>query len=206
MAALAILGGLAEAAAWLVVALRRANLWVVMTPLLLAMGIAAVATGEPSVAGRVSAPLAAGAGLAAGVVLYLATRAFVWVVRGWRAFGSDSGELYGRRGSLSLSQAAVLAAVLASGEELFWRGLVQPQTVATVDARALGAVLAYVAFVVANVPSANLAVVASAMVGGAVWTWLAWWSGGVLASALSHVAWTALMVVRPPVPVWGPAA
>jgi membrane protease YdiL (CAAX protease family) len=201
MAVLAVVGGLAEAAGWLMVTLRRTSLWVVLTPLLAAMGIAALATGEPQLAGRVSAPIAAAAGLGSAVVLYLATRAFVRVVGGWRAFRAQSADLYRHRGSLSVPQAAVLSAVLAAGEELFWRGLVQPRSSAGLDSRALGAVLAYGAFVLANLPSLNLAVVAGAVVGGAVWTSLAWWSGGVLASAISHVAWTALMVVRPPVPV-----
>ena len=201
MGILGVLGGVAEAAAWLIVSVRKLSVWVVMTPVLVALGVAALATGEPRAATRVSSPIAAAAGLAAAVALYLATRAFLWVVRGWRAFRAQSVELYRRRGSLSVREAALLGTVLALGEELFWRGFVQPRTIAAVDARALGTGLAYGAFVVANLPSANLAIVAGAIVGGAVWTSLAWWSGGVLASAISHVVWTALMVIRPAVPL-----
>jgi membrane protease YdiL (CAAX protease family) len=197
---LAVVGGVAEAAAWLIVSLRKLSVWVVMTPVLVALGVAALATGEVRAAARVSSTVAGAAGLASGVLLYLATRAFLWVVRGWRAFRAQSVELYRRRGSLSVREAALLATALALGEELFWRGFVQPRTIAAVDARALGTALAYGAFVVANLPSVNLAIVAGAIVGGALWTSLAWWSGGVLASAVSHVAWTALMVIRPPVP------
>jgi hypothetical protein len=36
------------------------------------------------------------------------------------------------------------------------------------------------------------------VVGGVAWAALAAWTGGVLASVASHLAWTALMLVRPP--------
>jgi membrane protease YdiL (CAAX protease family) len=52
--------------------------------------------------------------------------------------------------------------------------------------------------VVANVPSRSLPIVAGALVGGAVWGALAWWSGGVLAPLASHILWTGLMLARPP--------
>jgi NAD(P)-dependent dehydrogenase (short-subunit alcohol dehydrogenase family) len=39
-----------------------------------------------------------------------------------------------------------------------------------------------------------------AVVGGAAWTALAVWTGGVVASIGCHAAWTALMILLPPVP------
>ena len=39
---------------------------------------------------------------------------------------------------------------------------------------------------------------AGAIVGGALWGGLAWWSGGVLASLGSHILWTGLMLLLPP--------
>jgi membrane protease YdiL (CAAX protease family) len=197
---LAVLGGLAEAGAWVVVVVGRRNLWAVLTPALVAMGIAALATGEPSIAPRASAGAAALAGVGAGVALYLATRAFVAVVTGWRAFRAQAARLYLRREPLSLPAVVLLAAVLSSGEELFWRGLVQPRLSAGFDSRTAGAALSYGAFVLANLPSANLAIVAGAVVGGVVWALLGWWTGGVLASLLCHVTWTSLMVALPVVP------
>jgi membrane protease YdiL (CAAX protease family) len=91
------------------------------------------------------------------------------------------------------------------GEELFWRGLVQPELAEAVDAPALGALIAWAAYVAANLPSRNLAIVAGAVVGGAVWSGLGWWSGGPLAPLVSHLAWTALMISFPvvrPSEVW----
>jgi uncharacterized protein len=199
MGTFAIVGALAEAIAWLFVAVRKANLWAVMTPLLVGMGIVAIATGEPKLTGSVSTPAAAAAGLITGIGLFLATRIFVWFVRWWRTFRAHAAAIYRRGRSLSVPATVALTMLLATGEELFWRGLVQPRVSATLDSRAVGAVVASGAFVVANLPSANLAIVAGALVGGAVWGALAWWTGGVLASTLSHVAWTALMIARPPV-------
>jgi membrane protease YdiL (CAAX protease family) len=132
--------------------------------------------------------------------LFAATRAFVAIVRGrWRGFGRDASSLYGARGALPLWTAILLGAVLlVTGEELFWRGFVQAR-LAEADGRTLGALASLGAFVGVNVASANLAVIAAAVVGGAVWTALAYWTGGALASLLSHSVWTALMLAFPAV-------
>ncbi len=65
-------------------------------------------------------------------------------------------------------------------------------------AGAAAAMAAWVGYVVANMPSRSLPIVAGAVVGGALWTGLAWWSGGVLASLASHILWTGLMLACPP--------
>jgi membrane protease YdiL (CAAX protease family) len=44
----------------------------------------------------------------------------------------------------------------------------------------------------------SLALFAGTVVGGALWTGLAVWSGGVAAPIASHLAWTGLMFVWPP--------
>jgi membrane protease YdiL (CAAX protease family) len=141
-------------------------------------------------------------GAASGFALYVATRAFVAVVRPWEAFGRHAAATYGRRGGLPLAWALVLSAALsAPGEEILWRGLAQPELASALDGRAgLAAAIAWVAFVAVNLPSANLAIVAGAAVGGALWSGLGWWSGGALAPLASHASWTALMLALPVVP------
>jgi membrane protease YdiL (CAAX protease family) len=79
---------------------------------------------------------------------------------------------------------------------VFWRGFVQPELERTLDA-GVAALLGWAAFVAANAPSRNLAVLASAVVGGALWSGLGWWSGGALAPLVCHAAWTALMLSFP---------
>jgi membrane protease YdiL (CAAX protease family) len=192
-------GLLVEGLAWWVVARRGASVWATMTPVLVGLGIVALLAGEPTLADDPGP--AALVGLAAGVVLYVATVAFVTIVaRRWTAFRRQSVRIYGRQAPLPLGTALLLSLVLmVPGEELFWRGLFLPELRSALDGSVLGGVLAWVAFVAANVPSLNLAIVAGAAVGGAVWVMLAAWSGGVLAGLLCHACWTGLMLVLPPV-------
>lgn len=198
-----VVGLAAEATAWWLIAFRRLDVWRTMTPVLAGMGFLALVAGPPAMSPEVPPAVGVGAGALAGILLYLATRAFVAIVGGWRAFQRQSSSMYLRRGSLPL--AAVLAlsvALMVPGEELFWRGLFQVEVADALDGRAaIAAVVSWAAFVLANLPSGNLAIVAGAAVGGAAWTALGWWSGGALAPLACHAAWTALMLALPVVPV-----
>jgi membrane protease YdiL (CAAX protease family) len=199
MDAAVVVGGiLLEATAWWVVAFRRGDVWRVTVPALTVLGIVALLT-RPPWSPEVEPFVAALVGLATGVLLYLATRVFVVVIRPWRTFRRHAISMYERQGDRSLGSALLLSIALsAPGEELFWRGLVQPGFASALGGRAgLAAVLGWAAFVAANLPSANLAIVAGAVVGGATWTGLGWWCGGALAPMLSHAVWTSLMLSFP---------
>ena len=87
---------------------------------------------------------------------------------------------------------------MVPAEELFWRSLFQGHLAAVLSGGAAAAALAWLGYVVANVPSGSLPIVAGAVVGGALWSGLAWWSGGVLAPLGSHILWTGLMLALPP--------
>jgi CAAX protease family protein len=201
-AAVMVAGFVAEVVAWSLVA-RGRNVWPTMTLVLATMGIVALVVGpiawSPDVAPGVSIPV----GLALGVLLYVATRLAIVVLSRWGTFRRHSLEMYRKQGGLSLGIALLLSVALSvPGEELFWRGLFQGQLRSALDGRAtLAAVITWVAFVLANLPSANLAIAAGALVGGAVWVALAWWTGGVLASLACHVVWTAFMIAFPVVRV-----
>jgi membrane protease YdiL (CAAX protease family) len=170
-------------------------------PALVAAGAAALLLG-PAWSPDVDPALALGVGAASGAGLYLATRAFVIVIGPWAPFGRHSVAMYRRQGHRSLGWALLLSVALSvPGEEIFWRGLAQPEIASALDGRAgVAAAIAWAAFVAANLPSANLAIVAGATVGGALWTWLGWWSGGALAPLASHALWTALMLAFPALP------
>ena len=203
-----IAGSVAEAIAWWLVAFRRASVWVVLTPLLVLLGAAAIVVGPPAWSPDVAAEVALAAGLVAGVALFGATRVFLGLVRDWDRFERDAVRIYLRRGPLSLGGALLLSLLLSvPGEELFWRGLVRSELVEAFDGSTGIATLAgYALFVLANLPSANLAVIASAVVGGAIWTVLAVWTGGVLAALACHAVWTGLMLGFPAVRVAEEAA
>jgi hypothetical protein len=168
----------------------------VFTPVLLVLGLGTIAIlgSDLSLGPASSIP----AGLASGIVLYAATLAFVRVVARWEPFRRHVADLYAEAETEPLGRQLGLALLVSvPGEELFWRGLVQPMLAVSIGA--FGAAAATVAIsVAANAPSRRLPIVAAALVGGAVWSGLAWWSGGVLAPIASHMAWTGLMLVRPP--------
>jgi membrane protease YdiL (CAAX protease family) len=196
--ALIVVGGFAVLVAWLLVRAGWVSIWPAMSVTLGLLGAASVATGRVPLSDRVTAGAAMAAGLSAGLGLYLATAAFVLVVRRWAVFDRHVREIYDQRKGLSLGVALMLAAgVTGPAEELFWRGLFQSRL-----AEAIGwvgaSVVTWACYVVVNLASGNLPIIAGGVVAGAVWGGLALWTHGVLASLLCHVVWTALMLAVPP--------
>lgn len=196
------LGLVAEGGTWWLVARRRVDVWRSMPPVLGALGVAVLILEPPPLSGAVSVLRSAAVGFLVGLGLYLATRAFVLVaVRIWPAFERHATGIYEHRGSLRAEVALVVAVLVSvAGEELFWRGYVQ-RKIGSAVRFPFGRILSWAVYVAANLPSRNLAILAGAAVGGAVWVGLAGWSHGVLASLVCHATWTALMVALPAVPV-----
>ncbi|MEW6058795.1 MAG: CPBP family glutamic-type intramembrane protease [Actinomycetota bacterium] len=193
--AVMVLGLVAEGTAWWVVATRGVSIWAAIIPVAGSMGIAALALGPPSLSQEVALGPAGAAGAAAGAGLYLATLGFVRAIRGWPTFREHAIRTYLLQGALPSAFALLLSMVSVFGEELFWRGLFRAHAVS--GAPVASALVAWGAFVTANLPSMNLAIVSGAVVGGAAWTALALWSNGVLASLVCHGVWTALMLIAP---------
>ena len=203
---LVVVGILCQALAWRLVARGVLGIWTAMSAALGFAGLASLLTGTVELSPDVDVAVAVPAGLAAGAALYLATRVFVLVVRKvWPAFVVHAMRIYGQRGNMSLAMALLLAlGGNVIGEELFWRGLVQERAMAD-EGVLVGALLAWAAYVLVNVCSGSLAIVAGAVVGGGAWTVLAAWTGGVLAAMLCHAVWTGCMIAFPPLPTARPA-
>jgi uncharacterized protein len=196
--AVMVAGTLAEFTGWWLVATGRADVWKLMPVVLGTMGIAVVLVRPPVAATATEATTALLVGLGAGLTLYVGTRVFVWLAARWAPFRRDVLEKYGQAGQVTLRRSLVLGlAIMVPTEELFWRGLFQGRLADAVSPAA-AALLAWLAYLAANAASRSLPVVAGAIVGGAVWAGLAWWSGGVLASLASHILWTGLMLALPP--------
>jgi membrane protease YdiL (CAAX protease family) len=159
---------------------------------------------DPAAAGAdpaVSAATQVTLGVVAGVVLFLGTRVFVAVAVRVAVFAQDVGGAYGRAAAVPRSTAIALSVFVTSvGEELFWRGLVYRVSADLVSSIVIAAIVCWMLYVVANLPSRLLPIIAAAVVGGALWTALAWWTGGVLAPIASHMLWTGLMLGFPPGP------
>lgn len=198
--ALAVGGPILVAVAWTIVRMGRASVWTAMALCLGALGLLSLLTGEVRAGERPSLPVLVVLGLGAGVALYLATAVFLSLVRGWTMLARHASTLYARRGGLSAVTVIVLAAgISAGGEELLWRGVVQNVAAGAVG-NVAGALLAWAAYVGANAFSGSVPIILGGLVGGAVWTALAVWTGGVAASLACHAAWTAMMVALPPLP------
>ena len=193
-----ILGAVGVVLAWQGVVRRGVSIWLAMSGSGGLAGALALATGQVPLSPKVGRPLAALGGLGAGVALYLATAAFVALVSRWPVFDRHVAEIYAQRRGLPLATALLLASgINAPGEELFWRGLFESRL-----ARSFGwpaaALLTWGAYVVVNLASQNLPIVAGAIVAGAVWSGLALWTHGVVASLVCHSVWTGLMLAVPP--------
>lgn len=116
-------------------------------------------------------------------------------------------EVYGRV-ELSLGWALLLGGVVTAPlEEIYWRGAVHPLLVDVARRRAprlarlpgltpaMGA-LVYAAF---HLVTGHAALVAAALLGGWVWSWLAERTGCVGVPMLAHAIWACGMLVLPPV-------
>ncbi len=193
-----VAGTLAEMAGWWLVSTGRRDVWRLMPWVLGALGGAAAVARRPVLVHGVSVGTALAVGLGSGLALYAATRLFVWVAAWWPRFRADVVKKYAEAATVSLRVSLALSLlVMVPAEEVFWRGLVQGRFSASVSLAA-AAGLAWLVYVVANLTSRSLPIVAGAVVGGALWTGLAWWSGGVLASLASHILWTGAMLALPP--------
>ncbi|GIU98534.1 MAG: hypothetical protein KatS3mg014_0150 [Actinomycetota bacterium] len=200
VAALLVLGTVAVAAAWGRAVRRGASVWRTLAPLLVALGALALATGRVRGAAGVEEGWAIGVGLVGGLGSYAATRVILGLVGPrWPALAAHARAAYARGAALPRWVAVVVsAALVAPGEELFFRGLLLPELERALGRGVGAATLAWVVAVVANAPSGNVAIVAAAAVGGALWVALAVWSGGVLTPIVCHALWTGLMLAAPP--------
>jgi CAAX protease family protein len=199
MRALAIVvGEIVLMVAWWQVAARRRDLWHVIPIVLAVLGVTAILL-APAAEPKVSDARALVFGAASGIVLFIATRIFVALAIHWKPFARHVIDAYREAAEEPFVRSLVLSLLVSvPGEEFFFRGLTQRTLAETALGAGGAAVVALLLYVLGNVPSRSLPIIAGAFVGGAVWGALAWWSGGIIAPLASHVAWTGLMLILPP--------
>lgn len=189
-----------QAVAWRLASLGRVPFWPTVTVTWAALGATALAIGDPSCCGERGVIAELAVGTASGLLLYAATRIVVIFASRWGVVAAAVDDVYARSGEASPAFVWVITlAVVVPGEELFWRGVATPWLV-DATATAIGAVLAWLAAVAVAATWSSLPFLAAAVVGGALWTALAIWSGGVAAPIASHLVWTACMLAWPPPP------
>jgi membrane protease YdiL (CAAX protease family) len=193
VAAVIAAGVLAQAAMGWFIAARRVRFWPGTSVIFAILGVAAVLV-RPAGSFEL---VWIGVGAGSGVVLYGATRIAVGLLARMSPFASSVTEVYGRSEEIPRTAVWVLTLAIAiPGEELFWRGLVLRELQHD-TAVVLGAILAWLGYVVVNAASRNLAVLAAAVVCGALWTVLGSMDD-IGAPLASHLVWTSLMLAWPP--------
>lgn len=194
-------GVAAQVIAWRLVVVGRAPFWRTVAAAWAILGAAALLLGDPACCADHEVTTAMVVGAASGVLLYGATRTVVTVSSRWPALAGAVDAAYGRSAEVAPAAAWILTlGVAVPGEEVFWRGVVTPWLVDATPPVA-GAILAWAASAGVAAAWASIPFLAAAVVGGALWTALAIWSGGVLAPLASHLVWTACMIAwRPPAP------
>jgi membrane protease YdiL (CAAX protease family) len=202
--ALVAAGAALAAVTWLLIRTDKISIWTGSASSNAVLAALALLTERVRGPGRLDIWPAVLVGLGAGAALYAATAAFMAVAGRWPPLHRATTEIYGRRVGMSAPNVIALAAgVVAPAEEIFWRGLVQGVLAAATSPLG-GAALGWTAYVAVNAISGSIPILLGAVVGGAVWSGLAWWTGGVVASLVCHSLWTTLMILRPPIPRTGP--
>jgi membrane protease YdiL (CAAX protease family) len=124
------------------------------------------------------------------------------------ALTETASAVYTRAGGIPVWAAVVLGAVITAPlEEIFWRGGVQPlvtsmsrdrwpRMTALPGATIVITTIVYAAF---HLATAQIALVAAALLGGLVWGWLMERTRSLGATMLAHGLWTGLMLLFPPV-------
>jgi len=193
-----VAGIVVQIVVWRVVAHDRLPFWPTTGIMFTFLGIASLLTGDPSCCRETDVAVAAGVGIASGAALYGATRLVVGLATRYPRLDRAVTDVYRRTQETSfLIALALTLAIAVPGEELFWRSLVLPE-VQEATSPATGALLTWAAAIGVNAAWASTPLLAGAVVGGALWTWLATWSGGVVAPLASHLIWTGLMLSWPP--------
>lgn len=196
--AVLVVGVLVQVVVWRLVVRGRLPFWPATATTFAVIGIASLLAGDPSCCRETEVALASGVGVVSGLVFYGATRVVVDLATRHPAFERAVADVYRRSEETPFAIALVLTLLIAvPGEELFWRGLVFPE-LREATGSVTGALLTWAAAVGVNAAWASAPLLAGAVVGGALWTLLATWSGGVMAPVASHLVWTGLMLVWPP--------
>ncbi len=132
-------------------------------------------------------------GVVVGSAMFGVFAAGSWVLHNVRLFDSAVDELLRTADSSSVGWVLTLACVNAVAEEFFFRG-----TLIDAARGRFPMAVAVVPYVLATVPSGNIALVIAAAVMGTVFALLRIRTGALTASIATHVTWSTLMILAFP--------
>ncbi|HYG68225.1 MAG TPA: CPBP family intramembrane glutamic endopeptidase [Anaeromyxobacteraceae bacterium] len=188
-----VLASAAGAAGWLaLVAAAPPRFFAVAVPFCLAWAVLSAAA-APADAPRF-APLDVAIGIGSGVVLFAASRAFLFVACGpWsRALCGPLGAMYGRFETRDALAALALGFVLAPAEELFWRGVVQARLASRFGA-VRGVAVATLAAAAASLATGEALLALAMLPTYGLWGALFAWRRDLTAPVASHATWSVLV-------------
>jgi membrane protease YdiL (CAAX protease family) len=153
------------------------------------------AAAPPGLAERlrpIPADLALGA--LSGLLLFLATRAFLWLFCGplSSSLCAPAADLFSRFRPEGLARAALLGLVAAPAEELFWRGVVQARLARRLGEER-GLVVATLAAAGVALASGEPLLALATLPTFALWGALAAWRRSLVPALVSHATWTLLV-------------
>jgi len=135
----------------------------------------------------------AGIGVLAGTAMFGIFIAGSWLLHRIHLFDDAVDELLRTADSSAVGWVLTLAGVNAVAEELFFRG-----TLIDAAGGRFAMAVGVVPYVVATVPSGNVALVIAAAVMGTVFAGLRGRTGALTASITTHLTWSALMILAFP--------
>ena len=116
-----------------------------------------------------------------------------WMLHRIHLFDNSVDEVLRTADSSNIGWVMALACVNGVAEELFFRG-----TLIDAARGRFAMTVGVVPYVLATVPSGNIALVSAAAVMGTVFAWLRVRTGALTASITTHLSWSALMILAFP--------
>jgi len=135
----------------------------------------------------------AGVGVLVGGAMFGIFIAGSWLVRRIHLFDNSVDELLRTADSSTIGLVLTLACVNAVAEELFFRG-----TLIDAARGRFAMTVGVVPYVLATVPSGNIALIIAAAVMGTVFAGLRLRTGALTASITTHLMWSCLMILAFP--------
>jgi hypothetical protein len=135
----------------------------------------------------VEAALGVGSGAALYVIFWIGQKMLVLVAR---PLAVEVQDLYAVRGATRPATMVAVLTVAASGEELFFRGLLEAR---------IGFVLALAVYGAVHIWERKIILILAALAGGAWWGALFSLTGGLVAPIVSHLVWCLMIIVWRPV-------
>jgi len=110
-------------------------------------------------------------------------------------FSQGINQVYGLRSNEPRWLIAVLLIFpIGPGEELYWRGLIQ-RTFAEKYGSNFGLIIASLAYALVHLPTLNLPLIMTALIGGLVWGSLYKFTNSLVPGIVSHVLWDLMIFI-----------